>query len=63
MFSGAPHYNGDLSAWDVSSVTDTGSMFSGATHFNGDLSGWNISSVTGMIFHATHFNGAFFIIF
>merc|ERR1712048_779545 len=41
-------FNGDLSKWDVSSVTSMTSMFSQATLFNGDLSKWDVSSVTGM---------------
>ena len=37
--------NPDLSAWDVSSVTNFQSMFAGANNFIGDLSGWKTSSV------------------
>jgi hypothetical protein len=46
MFYGTP-FNGDISGWDVSSVTNMGGMFS-STPFNGDISGWNVSSVTNM---------------
>ena len=59
MFDGATSFNGDLSAWNTSRVTNMWSMFWGATLFNSDLSSWDISSVTdmeGMLAHATSFN-------
>lgn len=42
---------GDISGWDVSSVTTFYRMFSDddlLTNFNGDISAWNVSSVTDM---------------
>ena len=48
MFNNASNFNGDISQWNVSSVTDMGSMFDNASIFNGDISQWNISSVTSM---------------
>ena len=48
MFEGATSFNGNLSGWDVSAVTDMSSMFEGATSFNGNLSGWSVSAVTDM---------------
>ena len=49
MFSGGKStFDGDISAWDVSGVTDMSAMFSGADSFNGDLSAWDVSSVTDM---------------
>ena len=42
------NFNGDISRWDVSNVTDIHSMFSGCKNFNGDISGWNVSNVTNM---------------
>ena len=53
-------FNGDLSGWDVSSVTNMDSMFHDAEAFNGDISGWDVSSVTDMRFMfsgAEAFNG------
>merc|ERR1712238_378241 len=47
--------NGDVSKWDVSSVTDMTGMFDEAPEFNGDVSKWDVSSVIDM----THmFDGA-----
>ena len=41
-------FNADIGGWNVSSVTDMGSMFAGATAFNQDIGGWDVSSVTDM---------------
>jgi surface protein len=38
-------FNGDISGWDVSSVTDMIFMFYNATAFNRDLSGWCVSGI------------------
>ena len=43
-------FNGDISKWDVSKVTDMFAMFWGATSFNGDISKWKVEKVTDMIF-------------
>ena len=48
MFHGAHRFNGDLSVWDVSKVTDMSAMFHEAHRFNGDISAWNVSKVTNM---------------
>ena len=48
MFKGASIFNGNISNWDVSSVTDMNGMFYYATGFNQDLSSWDLSSVTNM---------------
>ena len=53
-------FNGDLSSWDVSKVTDMSDMFIFAYDFNGNLSSWDVSSVTNMnemFAVATSFNG------
>ena len=47
MFSYALAFNGDLSKWDVSKVTDMESMFMEASAFkNHDLRAWKVSKVT-----------------
>ena len=60
MFQNASSLVGNASFenWDVSSVTNMGTMFSGTT-FNQDISSWNVSNVTtmqNMFFGATSFN-------
>ena len=42
-------FNQDLSAWDVSNVTNMSFMFS-RNPFNQDLSAWDVSNVTDMSF-------------
>jgi len=48
MFSDAVAFNGDLSAWDTSQVTDMRTMFFFARSFTSDMSAWDTSSVTSM---------------
>merc|ERR1719174_2977525 len=60
MFRDAKVFNGDISKWDVSGVTNMNSMFRDAKAFNGDISEWNVSLVSNMndiFFQATAFNG------
>ena len=60
MFLGATSFNGDISTWNVSNVTNMRAMFYEATSFNGDISTWDVSNVTGMgymFYNATSFNG------
>ena len=53
LFSGAEYsgqfnkFNGDISKWNVSNVTDMSSMFF-LSNFNGDISRWDVSNVTDM---------------
>ena len=47
--NGRSSFNGDISNWDVSQVTNMDSMFTGAAAFNGDISTWNVARVTDMV--------------
>ena len=50
---------GDISQWDVSSVTDMSSLFTNANYFNDDISAWNVSNVinmSNMFVNASSFN-------
>ena len=47
MYDDGGTFSGDISHWDVSSVTTMESMFQGV-NFSGDLSSWDVSSVTTM---------------
>ena len=38
-------FNGDISAWDTSKVSNMTCMFAGADVFNADLSHWEIGNV------------------
>ena len=60
-FSRAGKFNGSISHWDVSHVTDLSSTFSDAYEFNQSLNGWDTSNVTkmfGTFNFAFKFNGA-----
>ncbi|MEO7044972.1 MAG: BspA family leucine-rich repeat surface protein [Ferruginibacter sp.] len=41
-------FNGDISSWDVSNVTNMNEMFMGDAHFNQDIGSWDVSKVTDM---------------
>ncbi|WP_353778750.1 BspA family leucine-rich repeat surface protein [Winogradskyella sp. 3972H.M.0a.05] len=48
MFLNALSMTGDLSAWNVSTITNMEGMFQNAGAFNSDISNWNVSNVTTM---------------
>jgi surface protein len=59
MFNQATSFTGDISSWNVSSVTDMSGMFSRASSFNADISTWDVSSVRKMdqmFFSASAYN-------
>ena len=47
-FQSATAFNGDVTAWDTSRVTELFTTFHKASAFNGDLTNWNIDKVTTM---------------
>ena len=49
----------NIDLWNVSNVTDMGSMFQGSTYFNSNINNWNVSNVTdmsNMFSEANYFN-------
>ena len=42
------YFNGNISEWDVSKVTNIGGMFYKCKSFNQDISNWDVSKVTNM---------------
>ena len=57
---GLNKFNGDISKWDVSNVTNMYAIFAYAKLFNGDISEWQVSNVTNMasmFYRAKAFNG------
>lgn len=56
---GLEHFNGDISKWNTSNVTDMEGMFWGADSFNQNINNWDVSNVTdmeGMFCYTTSFN-------
>ena len=53
------NFNGNISNWYVSNVTNMYSMFYGCKNFNQDISNWDVSTVTNMtyLFYDSKFNG------
>ena len=58
LFEINPKFNGDISKWDVSNVTDMSHMFK-KSEFNGDISKWDVSNVEDMssMFEKSKFDG------
>ena len=58
LFNKFKTFNGDISEWNVSSVTDMADMFNGSD-FNGDISKWDVSNVKDMteMFSHSRFSG------
>ena len=59
MFYNALMFDGNISDWDVSHITDMFSMFNSASIFNQPIGDWNVSNVidmSGMFFGAKEFN-------
>ena len=48
LFKNNSTFNQNISSWDVSSVTNMGSMFDGAEAFNQPIGDWDVSNVTDM---------------
>jgi surface protein len=49
------NFNGDISGWNTSAVTDMSFMFSRASAFDQEIRGWDVTSVTNF---TDMFNGA-----
>ena len=47
LFQDFPYFNGDISQWDVSNVTDMSNMFE-KSQFQGNILDWNVTSVTNV---------------
>jgi surface protein len=58
-FAGCSLFNGNISKWDVSTITDMSYAFAGASTFNQSLYAWDVSSAVnmeGMFLNAESFN-------
>lgn len=59
MFNGATSFNGNITNWNVSHVTNMFVMFAYTTSFNQDISQWNVSNIKNfslMFYFAKSFN-------
>jgi len=50
MFREASSFNGNISSWDVSNVTNMSGMFYNAYDFNQPIGDWDVSNVTDMTY-------------
>ena len=60
LFGGSDSFNGDVSNWDTSEITEMKYLFRYSPAFNGDVSRWDVSQVTdmsGLFDNAVNFNG------
>lgn len=48
LFASARQFNGDISQWNVSRVTDTSRMFYNTHSFHNDIYQWDVSNVETM---------------
>jgi surface protein len=58
VFEHFSNFNGDISKWNTSNVTNMEALFSN-TIFNGDISNWDVSNVKNMddMFYKSKFMG------
>ena len=58
LFNKFKTFNGDISEWNVSNVTDMADMFNGSD-FDGDIGKWDVSNVKDMtdMFRSSRFSG------
>jgi surface protein len=59
FFAYCTNFNSDISDWDVSTVTDFGSLFFQCVNFNQPLNSWDMSSaqqISNMFFNCNAFN-------
>ncbi|RYY85327.1 BspA family leucine-rich repeat surface protein [archaeon] len=56
LLKGKKELNGDISKWDIGSVTGMRTMFYGARDFNQPIESWDVSKVTSMGFMFSHVN-------
>ena len=53
MFEDGTAFNGNISSWNITSLTNMNYFLENASSFNQDLSGWDTTSVTTYINYDT----------